>query len=235
MKKINLKKPGFTLVELIIVMAMFSIIFGAALALLNPISNLFKTSSEYYDQRANGLNMMNLIEERVKYADKVVIYTGYKELPAVSIDYTKYDKIETILLSNSKDRTFNNKTYKGIIEYCSTIPTPSNPAEGMYKPSQYGIYNWKFEVRAGTGTADKANLYTTISCLKDGKVRYKSETCLTLQNLSLNPVISDQEIQTITATDAFEIGENNYIVFYTLKDAYRKGQNLGTSSQASSN
>lgn len=68
------KLKGFTLLELIIVMAIFSIIMYSAVQLLDPVSKFFVRSSNFENTTACIDNMRRCIEGNLKYADRVRVY-----------------------------------------------------------------------------------------------------------------------------------------------------------------
>lgn len=81
-KKRSLK--GFTLVELIIVMALFSLVMFSVAQLLSPVSKFYVRTSNYESTTACIDNMKRAIEGNLKYADRVRAYENYD--PSVSLD-----------------------------------------------------------------------------------------------------------------------------------------------------
>ena len=71
------KHSGFTLLELIIVMALFTIIMYSAVQLMQPVSKYFVRSSNYESSTACVDNMKRAIEGNLKYADRVRVYADY--------------------------------------------------------------------------------------------------------------------------------------------------------------
>lgn len=71
------KLKGFTLLELIIVMAIFSLIMYSAVQLLDPVSKFVVRSTNYENTTACMDNMRRCIEGNLKYADRVRAYAGY--------------------------------------------------------------------------------------------------------------------------------------------------------------
>ncbi|MGN1411336.1 MAG: type II secretion system protein [Oscillospiraceae bacterium] len=72
----NKKLRGFTLVELIVVMAIFGIIMFAALQLMLPVGNQFRSTAEYEGARASIDNIKRYLDGSLRYADRVVICVG---------------------------------------------------------------------------------------------------------------------------------------------------------------
>ena len=81
------KLKGFTLIELIIVMALFSLIMYSVLQLIDPVSKYFVRSSNYENTTSCLDNMKRCIEGNLKYADRVRVYKGYNPYAGT---YTKY-------------------------------------------------------------------------------------------------------------------------------------------------
>lgn len=75
MKKII---KGFTLIELVIVLALFSIVMFSVLQLLDPVSKFFVRSSNYETTTACIDNIKRAIEGNLKYADRVRVFSGYE-------------------------------------------------------------------------------------------------------------------------------------------------------------
>jgi len=68
---------GFTLVELIIVMALFSLVMFSVAQLLSPVSKFYVRSSNFESSTACIDNMKRAIEGNLKYADRVRVYCNY--------------------------------------------------------------------------------------------------------------------------------------------------------------
>lgn len=71
------KLKGFTLVELIIVLAIFAIIMFSAVQLLDPVSKFFVRSSNFENTTACVDNMRRCIEGNLRYVNRVRAYSGY--------------------------------------------------------------------------------------------------------------------------------------------------------------
>lgn len=70
------KVKGFTLMEMIIVLALFSIIMYSVIQLLDPVTKYFVRSSNFADTTACQDNMKRCIEGNLKYANRVRAYSG---------------------------------------------------------------------------------------------------------------------------------------------------------------
>lgn len=81
------KLKGFTLLELIIVMAIFSIIMYSAVQLLSPVSKFLVRSTNFENTTACMDNMRRCVEGNLKYADRVRPYSGYFPYTYTDADY----------------------------------------------------------------------------------------------------------------------------------------------------
>lgn len=117
MKKIK----GLTLVELIVVMAVMTILMSAIMQLFKPIREVFTDSTYYESQRTTQNGMVKYITESTRYATNLGIYSlnplsqedaikkFCEDLPDGDFD------IEVISIDNSKENTVNGTDYKGRI------------------------------------------------------------------------------------------------------------------------
>lgn len=71
------QRKGFTLLELIIVIALFSIIMVSVVKLLDPVSKFHVRSANFETTNACVDNMRRSIEGNLKYADRVRLYSRY--------------------------------------------------------------------------------------------------------------------------------------------------------------
>lgn len=70
------KVKGFTLLEMIIVLALFSIVMYSVIQMLDPVTKYFVRSSNFADTTACQDNMKRCIEGNLKYANRVRAYSG---------------------------------------------------------------------------------------------------------------------------------------------------------------
>jgi len=80
---------GFTLIELIIVMAIFSIIMSAIMTMTKPVTNLANVAIDYDTQRTVSNEINTYVCQNLKYATHAQVYTECKDLPSNSISAFK--------------------------------------------------------------------------------------------------------------------------------------------------
>lgn len=88
MKKRNFK--GFTLVELIVVIAIFSILMLAVLKLVDPVSKIHKSASEFEKTYAYVDNVQDYLQDSLRYADNLWVYQGNYNDAALATEVQKY-------------------------------------------------------------------------------------------------------------------------------------------------
>ncbi|MDO5560942.1 MAG: type II secretion system protein [Oscillospiraceae bacterium] len=76
MKKKKASLKGFTLIELIVVVAIFGIIMGIALGLMEPADRIYKASSEAADVQQIGDYMRRFVQDNIQYSDRLTVYTN---------------------------------------------------------------------------------------------------------------------------------------------------------------
>ncbi|MBP5378272.1 MAG: prepilin-type N-terminal cleavage/methylation domain-containing protein [Ruminococcus sp.] len=72
----NRKLRGFTLIEMIICIALFSIIMLCAFKIYEPVSNMFRSANISERSYSYTNNIENIVQSRLDNADNVWIYTG---------------------------------------------------------------------------------------------------------------------------------------------------------------
>ncbi len=68
---------GFTLIELIVVIAIFGMIMAVALGLLAPLSRINQSAVATADKQGISEDLRRFIENNVQYADRMAVYTNY--------------------------------------------------------------------------------------------------------------------------------------------------------------
>jgi prepilin-type N-terminal cleavage/methylation domain-containing protein len=73
---VKTKLKGFTLIELIVVMAIFGAIMFAAMGLMSPVGKQFSSTSQYENARSSIDNVSRYISGTLRYADRCMICAG---------------------------------------------------------------------------------------------------------------------------------------------------------------
>lgn len=69
-------KKGFTLTELIVVVAIFSIIMVAVMSLIDPVSNIYKSTALAERTYSNANSIQTYVQTQLEYAESMVVATS---------------------------------------------------------------------------------------------------------------------------------------------------------------
>lgn len=83
MEKNKNLQSGFTLVELIVVMAMMAIIFGALMNVVTPTNKFFTETEAFKDEVVLSEGLTNALAAEVRYATNVVVLQNYVGVPNI--------------------------------------------------------------------------------------------------------------------------------------------------------
>ena len=168
------KLKGFTLLELVIVMAIFSIIMYSAVQLLQPVSKFFVRSSNFENTTACMDNMRRCIEGNLKYADRVRAYNGFKpydysaDFQSVTVTNDLIDKVKSFYREFFEDRRFiDTGGTINVLVFDNTEIVPDADLAGLSKLSDYTskqvnqgklvLIQFPFDNYGGTGVATDAD------------------------------------------------------------------------------
>lgn len=174
MKKIK----GFTLIELIIVMAIMTILMAAIMQMMKPIRSTYLDSTFYESQRNTQNGMVQYLTESLRYATNLGIYNqnaGATTLTSAINDFkaatgiTDESQIKIITIDNKTAYTYNNETcYGRIIKSKALVAPATSYTEDAAKAgttqgrlalgnAYYGPYNYSINVVL-TGTELKVSI-----------------------------------------------------------------------------
>ena len=161
------KLKGFTLVELIIVVAIFGIIMAAVLSILNPISNVYKSTADNEHMRASCDNVRLYVEDNLKYADKLkicynatqgnasssanVMINGFIDGSGNHLVGTSDNPIYIMEIDNT------NHGFVKIFRFTGSVP--ADLSGGFYKEindNLYSDYSYTFNIPANFGLGNAA-------------------------------------------------------------------------------
>ena len=197
----KVKQKGFTLIEMIIVLALFSLIMYSVVQLLDPVSKYFVRSSNFESTTACVDNIKRTIEGNLKYADRVWVYRGYKPYSgsytdAPDVSATLKEHVGKFYLNYFEDRAaidsagsiyvlvFDNSTSDARISALSeqTLSAFNNSKVGSGKMILYefpfdnysdALYNLRGTPDASDATGPKATTVTASPIITDWYVNQK--------------------------------------------------------------
>lgn len=142
MIKVKKTLKGFTLIELIVVMALMTILMGAILALVTPVGTLFKDSSEYTQERAVTQGLIDYVNDTTRYSKDLIIFKDWPSVPEITIGngltgYTAYITADTSTPAATNENT--GRLFK-------TIGLNATPQTYLVMgEAYYGNYSYEFD------------------------------------------------------------------------------------------
>lgn len=172
-------QKGFTLIELIIVMALFSLVMYGVLQFLQPVTQFFVRSSNFETTTSCIDNMKRAIEGNLKYADRVRAYANYDTGTIdsnVELFWEEFFKDRELMdckgkiyvmvfdntstgtawtmddLSEYNKRQLNRgKISMRTYNFDKTACAPADSTEWYVNQKLYANFNYTFEMGAGAG------------------------------------------------------------------------------------
>ena len=127
MKQKQLK--GFTLVELVVVMAIFSMIMFGAMQLMDPVSKIFQRTSNYETSAATVDNVKRYIEGSIRYADFINVYEG---------SYMQYDPSSGGDIAITEEQAIDEFMKRYLDSACGVVDKKARPVTAQYL--NYDVY-----------------------------------------------------------------------------------------------
>ena len=126
------KLKGFTLIELILAIAIFSILLVMVAAISKPVKNVYADVKQYTGDRTVIEQSGKFVAEQIKYADTVFIFNGCMPDDLCISNPADRSKYKLIKLSNTDFDTWGTgtaaKNYTGRISIQRTYTTPLSSA-----------------------------------------------------------------------------------------------------------
>lgn len=140
---------GFTLAELIVVIAVFGLLLAATLSLVAPMNKVFKNTAQYSNSYAVVDNVRRVIEDNLRYANRMYVFYGDDASgnPDAFMDTQVANMRSEFLLGSSARKTFARDTV-----YAMRIHNPSETgfsgiAATAEMPGKISIYTYENGVR----------------------------------------------------------------------------------------
>ncbi len=231
------KLKGFTLVELIIVIAISSILMLCIMAIFKPINVIFQGAAQYDTQRTISDEINTYICESTRYATNIDIYCNYSTIPAGAIQaYTNPitgtppgknipdSDVQIISIINSPTascpaNTINGKTYTGQIYRQKGASATPYEALGEFF---YGKQSFFFDCHDLAATDIKITTYAMKDSTTSPSSFVDTSTNIpkTLAQLQAADLISNHAVgsarfanTTVNITNGGTNGLNTYILF----------------------
>ena len=183
LKKRN--KSGFTLMELIIAMAVASILFLGITTTLLPSIKFFQQTSRWASDKSASNTIYKYVSERLRFSSDLFVYEKYDDA-----DFET--KVKSDYLSDSdyfKDRTWkvikirnDSPTGKGRLQVCDISYDGTNVTIGSFTNAFADEYYSErdFDITMKISSTFEMEIIVT----KDGQTTHKSENKISLMNYS---------------------------------------------------
>ena len=80
----NKNQKGFTLIELIVVIALLTVMMGAILQLMGPIRQVYNTTLNTVNTKTAGETIISYIEDKTRYSTDMLVLKDYEGVPQIS-------------------------------------------------------------------------------------------------------------------------------------------------------
>ncbi|MGN1137313.1 MAG: type II secretion system protein [Oscillospiraceae bacterium] len=232
------KAKGFTLIELIIVMAILSILMVGIMQMMKPIRNTFVDSTYYEAQRNTQNGIVTYLSESLRYATNLGIYNEQAGITNLNdalnefetlTEITDRSKYNVITINNKDPFTYNNETcYGRIVRSKDVTAGTSRLALG---DAYYGKYTYSINVEVDPpgGTSIQGLKITVSSLLPSSLKQAKNDgnaqnttiasgyKCVSTEGeipcKNLVAPINGKSDATYAGTSTTASGSNTYIIF----------------------
>lgn len=163
---------GFTLIELIIVLAIFSIIMVGAMSLVDPVSKIHSRANTGENSYAYVDNIQNYLQESLEYADSLWVIQGaysQAELADKAFEFKK-SYYNDVIAKKDKDSTpaYGNCTIR--------VMTLLNKDTGAYKKGQ--ILMQTVDYLSNYGSGDSSDTAISLSSIDASNVPQINEAAI---------------------------------------------------------
>ena len=111
----QMNKKGFTLVELVVVMAIFGMIMGAILSIIRPTNTIYNQADTTMHTNVIGSGLAEYIDDELRYSTNIMVLRNFKGVPVVdTAGHVGSDTVaftNCLILDNRNVRGTSNKNY----------------------------------------------------------------------------------------------------------------------------
>lgn len=208
--KLN-KKGGFTLIEMIVVMAMMSIILTGVMLVARHVGVFFNKTDKWTSDKSATNTISRALTERFRYADELAIYNGFSHLgflDRITADSIPDDYVVFIInneVTNKKGRVYQLE----ISEYTSSPPGSNK----LIMPEDiYG--NRSFIIELSKYTNSSVNIDIEVLD-KNNERTHASANRVSLDNIRLRRTAVEEH-----DPDIAQSGANTYVVIKQPDSSY---------------
>ncbi len=213
MKKNKNLQSGFTLVELIVVVALMAIVFGALMNVLKPTNIFFNESEAFKDEVMISAGLTDALGDEVRYSTNVIVLQNYVGVPSLvsgkqfsGLPDVEFDSAIMFDNDNVRGSAYSDYTPDGtvasrkgakgqIVKFAlNELGVDFGSASSLYNLDYYADYQYEF---TATGNIDENNMayvdfgitmydYSAAQANYDyDEMPYESSEYLYLKNINL--------------------------------------------------
>ena len=214
MNKARKNLKGFTLLEVLIAMAISTLLLSGALALMIPSNKMFYDTAKLQQQRQICRTINTGINERIRFATDVVVIKNTSDYPICLTDtYKDY----AVIRISEDDITYNGKTVKGRLFLKDKLF--GGTEKKMLSDDSYEKYNYEFDITAsGYDFTTGINVYR-IDVKGNIVDKLKTTNTIRLKNYELKlKTLSEVDASTMTVQPIVDLtiqssGKNTIILY----------------------
>jgi len=196
-------RKGFTLTELIIVIAIIAIMMGCVAAFSGPIRQMVKQTASSTDALTANKIIGDYIENRLAFADSIDLFYAVDASDMTKVNLTgsvtpfKPGVNDIFNAYKTKDDTTNDRDKSGVLifHYLEDTDEPEK--------STYVLYD--FPIRSTSGNYEATTINSTENCFLDSGKVFIDEFYANSQNLIIAPTEIDYNYSRGTLNMAFDI------------------------------
>ena len=123
MKRFKLnRKGGFTLIEMVIVMVMMSIILTGVMLIASDVGKFFNKTDKWTSDKNATNAISRALSERIRYADEVSIYDGFRILICHRISADSIPDDYIVFIINNEVEGKKGRVYQLEISEIGSMP-----------------------------------------------------------------------------------------------------------------
>ncbi|MBR1749482.1 MAG: prepilin-type N-terminal cleavage/methylation domain-containing protein [Ruminococcus sp.] len=161
MNKHKKNNSGFTLIELVVVIALLTLMMGAILQLIDPIRNVYHDTLDTVNTKTAGETMISYVEDKTRYATNILVLKNYVGIPKITQSGSDSAKVgsgnvaytDVMIIDNTNLRGYAFSDYPGDN---ATVAGRKHCRGTIYNIPKIGASDKLDLTKATTGTVGEA-------------------------------------------------------------------------------
>lgn len=225
-------KNGFTLVELIVVMAMMGIIMTGVMMILRPTNTLYNKVSDSRNQETGCIALSNAISNQIKYSRYTYVYSTTKSSPPdyATISSDLYSHV--IVLDNTALRSGAKKNVTGTFTYADYNGSGYfTNSKDLVDNNLLENYNYRLTIQGSKlGSSTYNDNFISVdfysypqqwngsSYVADESAPFKMSKNITFTNMNRRAMLSTKAVGGISVAESSKGANDVVYIFYSDPD-----------------